>query len=75
MISPGLNIEVGVTIDVDGNVSNAKLVSTNGAGVRLIENEVLQAARLFRFRPAQDNHGNVESQMVLTFHFTGGPAK
>lgn len=72
---PDLHIDVAVTIDVTGKVSDAKLVSTSGPGVRLISNEVLQAARLFRFRPAQDNHRDVESQIVLAFHFTGGPTK
>jgi len=36
---------------------------------------VLQAARLFLFRPAQDNNRNVESKMVLTFRFSGGATK
>jgi hypothetical protein len=74
-ITPDLEIEVAVTIDVNGKVTEAKLASTKGAVARFISDGVLQAARLFLFRPAQDNHRNVESKMLLTFRFSGGATK
>jgi hypothetical protein len=74
-ITQDLQIEVAVTIDTNGKVTDAKLASTKGAAARFISAEVLQAARLFLFRPAQDSNRNVESKMVLAFHFSGGPTK
>ena len=74
-ITPDLEIEVAVTIDGNGKVTDAKLASAKGAAARFISDDVLQAARLFLFRPAQDNNRNVESKMVLTFRFSGGATK
>ena len=74
-ITPDLEIDVAVTIDVNGKVTDAKLASMRGAAARFIADDVLRAARQFLFRPAQDNNRNVESKMVLTFRFLGGPTK
>jgi hypothetical protein len=74
-ITPDLQIEVAVTIDANGKVTGAKVASTKGAAARFISAEVLRTARLYLFRPAQENNRNVESEMMLTFRFSGGPAK
>jgi hypothetical protein len=74
-ITPDLEIEVAVTIDVNGKVTDAKVASTKGAAARFVSDDVLQAARLFLFRPAQDNHRSVESKMLLTFRFSSGATK
>jgi hypothetical protein len=74
-ITPDLQIEVALTIDANGKVTEAKLASTQGAAARFISAEVLRTARLFLFRPAQENHRNIESKMMLTFRFSGGPTK
>jgi TonB family protein len=68
-ITPDTQIEVALTIDTSGNVTNAKIASMKGAATGFISAEVLRAARLFQFRPAQENNRNIESQMVLTFRF------
>lgn len=72
MITPDLQIDIAVTIDPNGKVTDAKVASANGGAARFISAEVLQAARRFLFRPAQENNRNVESKMVLTFRFSGG---
>jgi TonB family protein len=69
MITADLQIDVAVTIDARGRVTDARVTSAKGAIARLITDEVLRAARMFRFRPAQDNNRSVESQVVLTFRF------
>jgi hypothetical protein len=74
-ISPDLQIEVALTIDANGKVTEAQLASMKGAAARFISAEVLRTARLFLFRPAQENNRNVESKMMLTFRFSGGPTK
>jgi hypothetical protein len=74
-ITPDLQIEVALTIDANGKVAEAKLASMQGAAARFISSEVLRTARLFLFRPAQENNRNVESKMMLTFRFSGGPTK
>jgi hypothetical protein len=74
-ITPDLQIEVLVTIDENGKVADARLGEMKGAGARFISAEVLRATRLFLFRPAQDNHRNVKSSMVLTFRFSAGATK
>jgi hypothetical protein len=74
-ITPDIEIEVAVTIDEYGKVTDAKLASTKGVGARFFSAEVLRAARLFLFRPAQDNNRSVRSSMLLTFRFSGGPPK
>ena len=74
-ITPDVQIDVAVTIDANGKVTDATLASTKGAAARFISGEVLRSARLFFFRPAQDNNRNVESKMVLTFRFSDRPTK
>ena len=62
-------VQVIVAIDDQGNVTNAKVASTNGQGARLLTKEALEAARRSRFRPAREGERAVESQMVLTYLF------
>lgn len=64
-----VQIDVMVTVDLQGKVIGARVVSRKGAAAGLLSNEALKAAQLFRFRPAQDNSQNVQSDMVLTFRF------
>jgi hypothetical protein len=74
-ITPDLELEVGVTIDENGKVTDAKLVSAKGAAARFMSASVLQAARLYLFEPAQDNNRKVASKLMLTFRFSTGPPK
>ncbi|MCU1257294.1 MAG: Gram-negative bacterial TonB protein C-terminal, partial [Bryobacterales bacterium] len=64
-----VQIDVMVTVDVQGRVIGTRVISRKGAAAGLLSNEALKAAQLFRFRPAQDNNRNVQSDMVLTFRF------
>jgi proteasome lid subunit RPN8/RPN11 len=74
-ITSDTRVDVAITIDVSGRVTDARVTSTSGAVGRLITFEVLQAARLFQFRPAHDKNRSVESQVDLTFRFSVGPTK
>jgi len=71
-ITSDVHIDVAVTIDVNGKVTDAKITSLQGGVARFISGQVLQAARLFQFRPAQENNKNVDSKMILTFRFSSG---
>ena len=62
-------IDVEVSIDAQGKVSNARVTSPTGIGAALVTKEVLEAARLCVFQPARKNNTNVQSSMVLSFHF------
>jgi TonB family protein len=65
------DIEVGVTvlIDANGQVTNARVVSTKGALPGMVTDEALRAARSFRFKPARVNDRNIPSEMLLSFQF------
>jgi hypothetical protein len=68
-IRSDVQIDVMVTVDVQGKVTGARVTSRKGAAAGLLSNEALKAAQLFRFRPAQENNRNVQSDMLLTFRF------
>jgi len=74
LIAGEVQIDVAVTIDREGKVTGADVTSTRGAAAKLVAEEAVRAARLFRFRPARENDSAVPSGMVLTFRFrrTGG---
>ncbi len=69
MMAGAVEIEVMVTLDARGNVVNAHVTSMKGPFARLFQNEAVQAARQFQFKPARRNGQNVESQMALEFRF------
>jgi TonB family protein len=69
MIVNDVQVDVAVTIDANGKVTGARVVSTKGTAAGLLTIEALKAAQLFRFQPAQENDRKVGSSMVLTFRF------
>lgn len=60
-------LDVVLTVDSEGKVIDARISSMSGPAAGLITGEVLQAARLFRFRPARVNNRNVQSNVAVTF--------
>jgi outer membrane biosynthesis protein TonB len=58
-----------VAIDQAGNVTGARVTSTQGEKARLLVTEALRAARESHFRPAREGEKTVPSQMVLSFLF------
>ena len=57
---------VEVTIDVQGNVVETKVLQALGHG---IEEKVLAALRNWRFRPAMMDGRAIPSQQDVYFHF------
>ena len=68
-LSIDTEIDVTVTIDEDGQVTDARVTATKGGGAGLLTAEALKAARKYRFRPAKLNTRTVTSKMALTFRF------
>ncbi len=68
-IQSEVRVDVVVAIDQAGNVTNARVASTQGESAALLAPEALRAARQSRFRPAREGEKTVQSQMVLTFQF------
>ena len=64
-----IEVEVIVFVDTNGAVTDARVTSTKGALPELVTTEALRAARLYRFRPAQEGAVAVASQMILSFRF------
>ena len=64
-----IEVDVKVLIDANGQVPDARVLSTKGPLPGIVTNEALKAARSFLFKPALVNDHNVPSQMVLSFHF------
>ncbi len=64
-----VRVDVVVAIDPDGNVTGARVKSTQGESARLLVTEALRAARQSRFRPAREGQKTVPSRMILTFLF------
>jgi TonB family protein len=62
-------VEVRVQIDSSGKVTNATAVSAKGPVAMSLENYALEAARRWRFRPAQKSGRPVGSDKVLEFLF------
>ena len=69
MLAPQVEIDVLVSIDANGAVTGAHVNAARGGAAALLTNKTLEAAKLFRFRPARQNNHNVQSSMVLTFRF------
>jgi protein TonB len=57
-----------VKVDSNGAVSNARLESAGPS--RYFANAALQAARRWRFKPAQVNGEDVPSEWILRFEFS-----
>jgi hypothetical protein len=64
-----VRVDVVVAIDPAGNVTGARVKSTEGESAKLLVTEALRAARQSRFRPAREGQKTVPSQMILTFLF------
>jgi TonB family protein len=63
-----VNVRVRVAVDVEGNVSDASLDSP--ASSKYFAKVALQAARQWRFKPAQARGQAVSSVWILQFQFT-----
>ena len=72
MFTSEIEVEVIVGIDVQGKVTDARIISVKGfrAGSAFITDDVLKAARLFRFRPAQQDGRSVPSTLPIFFRIT-----
>ncbi len=73
IIAEEVLVNVTVSIDQRGKVTNAALASTKGGGAGLLTEEALKAARWFHFRPIRQGNKPVASQTVLTFVFDAEP--
>jgi TonB family protein len=70
LIRDDVSLKVAIEIDSEGKVLSASPVGANGSLEKLLAPHAIQAARLWRFNPAQRDGGAVESQMIVTFHFS-----
>lgn len=68
-----VELEVSVTLDVDGKVTGAHIIASQGAAAGLLAIEALKAAQLSRFLPAQLDGRPVSGSAVLTFRFAPRP--
>jgi hypothetical protein len=66
-------VNVTVSVDEHGKVSDAKATSIKGQNADLLIPEALKAARSFLFRPARSGEKPVRSQADLNFVFEGRP--
>jgi hypothetical protein len=66
-IGPDALVNVTVTVDEAGKVSDAKATSIRGQSADLLIPEALKAARLYRFRPAREGEKAVPGQADLSF--------
>jgi TonB family protein len=64
-----IEVDVKVLIDANGQVTDARVISTKGPLPGLLTNEALKASRSFQFKPARVNDRTVPGQMVLSFQF------
>jgi outer membrane biosynthesis protein TonB len=64
-----LQIQVEVTVGLDGRVTAARLTGESGAWAGLLGPTALNAARMWRFRPAMLGGEPIRSTMVLTFRY------
>ena len=71
-IGPDALVNVTVTVDEAGKVSDAKATSIRGQSADLLIPEALKAARLYRFRPAREGEKAVPGQADLSFVFEAG---
>ncbi len=60
------DVVVEITIDVQGNITEKKLIKTLGYGV---EDKVMAALEDWRFRPATQDGVPIASQQYVYFHF------
>jgi TonB family protein len=60
---------VEVTIDPEGRVTAARLVSQSGPYTALLAPSALNTARTWRFRPATLGGQPIQSTTVLTFRY------
>ena len=69
-ITSDVQVDVEVSIDAKGKVTDARVRSTKGAAADLLTIEALKAAQLFRFQPAEENGRAVPAATILTFRFS-----
>jgi outer membrane biosynthesis protein TonB len=68
-----VRLDVSVSVDGDGKVVAAHLVATQGTAAGLLAIEVLKAAQMSRFLPAEQDGKAVPGTIVLTFRFAPSP--
>ncbi len=64
-----VQLDVSVSIDPTGRVTGARVASSQGALASLLALEVLKAAQLCQFAPAQENGHAAAGSAILTFRF------
>ena len=64
-----LQIQVEVTVGIDGRVVAARLTDESGPWAGLLGPSALNAAQMWKFRPATLGGQPVQSTMVLTFRY------
>ena len=64
-----LQIQVEVTVGIDGRVVAARLTDESGPWAGLLGPSALSTAQTWRFRPATLGGHPVQSTMVLTFRY------
>ena len=72
-IRTDVQLDVSVTLDVDGKVTGAHVIASQGAAAGLLAIEALKAAQLSRFLPAQLDGRAVPGNAVLSFRFSPRP--
>jgi TonB family protein len=68
-IDSPVTVDVNVSIDPQGKVTNAAVSSTKGTGAELLTPQALKAARWFRFQPTRKGNKAIASEMILSFVF------
>jgi outer membrane biosynthesis protein TonB len=61
-------VQVRVSVDKNGKVTKAEPIPEKGTNIFLVSAAV-EAAHLWRFKPAQSNHQPVVSESILQFVF------
>jgi TonB family protein len=64
-----LQIQVEVTVGIDGRVIAARLTGESGPYAGLLGPSALNAAQTWKFRPATLGGQPIQSTMVLTFRY------
>jgi protein TonB len=71
MMHGSAQVQVNVSIEANGLVTDAKLVSATGSMANILAPLALNAAKRWQFTPAQSNGHPLPSQQIIVFGFSG----